>query len=106
MHADGVLVAGAQLNVVKVIACGTMRPCGMRGLPPEYAACACAKCTCGMCVDMPNARMRKAYAACACAQVAIGNSIGFVFYEIAKDSLCVDGRTPPWARRAAAARER
>ena len=31
-----------------------------------------------------------------CVKVAMGNSLGFVFYELAKDCLLVDGRTPPW----------
>lgn len=33
-----------------------------------------------------------------CVKVAMGNSIGFVLYELAKDVLQVDGRTPPWAK--------
>ena len=33
-----------------------------------------------------------------CVKVAMGNSLGFVLYELAKDCLLVDGRTPPWAR--------
>ena len=37
--------------------------------------------------------------AMACAlQVGLGNALGFVFYELAKDVLSVDGRTPPWER--------
>jgi len=35
-----------------------------------------------------------------CVKVAMGNSIGFVFYELAKDVLLVDGRSPPWAPKA------
>ena len=37
-----------------------------------------------------------------CVKVAMGNSIGFVFYELAKDVLLVDGRSPPWAAKAKA----
>ena len=33
-----------------------------------------------------------------CLKVAMSNSIGFVLYELAKDVLCVDGRSPPWAK--------
>lgn len=31
-------------------------------------------------------------------KVALGNSIGFVFYEASKDVLQVDGRDPPWKK--------
>ena len=37
-----------------------------------------------------------------CPQVSLGNSLGFVLYELAKDALQVDGRTPPWEKRLAA----
>ena len=33
-----------------------------------------------------------------CVKVAVGNSLGFVLYELAKDVLLVDGRSPPWKR--------
>lgn len=44
-----------------------------------------------------------------CVKVAMGNSLGFVLYEVAKDTLRVDGRLPPWsskAQREAAAAEK
>ena len=31
-------------------------------------------------------------------KVVLGNSLGFVLYELAKDVLMVDGRIPPWER--------
>ena len=34
------------------------------------------------------------------AKVALSNALGFVLYEVAKDCLQVDGRTPPWDRAA------
>ena len=40
-----------------------------------------------------------------CVKVSLGNSIGFVLYELMKDLLRVDGRTPPWANKAADADE-
>jgi len=33
-----------------------------------------------------------------CVKVAMSNSLGFVFYELAMDVLRVNGRQPPWAR--------
>lgn len=39
-------------------------------------------------------------------KVSLGNSLGFVLYEIAKDALSVDGRTPPWAKDNKAATKR
>ena len=36
----------------------------------------------------------------------MGNSLGFVLYELAKDTLYVDGRAPPWAPKLAAAESR
>ena len=44
-----------------------------------------------------------------CVKVAMGNSLGFVLYEVAKDCFGVDGRLPPWAskpRRQAAAEKK
>ena len=34
-------------------------------------------------------------------KVSLGNSVGFVLYELAKDCLEVDGRVPPWRQKAA-----
>lgn len=34
-----------------------------------------------------------------CVKVAMGNSVGFVLYELMKDVLQVDGRRPPWANK-------
>ena len=37
-----------------------------------------------------------------CVKVSLANAIGFVMYELMKDVLMVDGRAPPWQKRAAA----
>ena len=34
-------------------------------------------------------------------KVSLGNSVGFVLYELAKDCLEVDGRVPPWRQKSA-----
>jgi len=37
-----------------------------------------------------------------CVKVGMANSLGFSFYEFAKDALAVDGRTQPWKKLRAA----